>query len=81
METLADHTNELLIFETAQTNNCSEKYRKVLPDMGADPKGWLETFIRDLGFDEVTSLGQFRVVDAEDSTRELMVGKKFKGAG
>lgn len=76
METLSNRTKELLIFETAQTNNCSEKYRNVLPDMGANPKDWLETFLEKLGFDQVTSLGQFRVIDSEDSTREFMVGRK-----
>ena len=77
MKTLADRTNGMLIFETAQTDNCSEKYRKALPDMGTEPKKWLEEFILDLGFNEVVSLGQFGVIDTDDDTRELMMGKKY----
>ena len=45
--------------------------------MGTEPKKWLEEFILDLGFNEVVSLGQFGVIDTDDDTRELMMGKKY----
>ena len=76
MKQIADRTESVLVFETAQTNNCSEKYRKALPDMGPDPKAWLESFILGLGFKRAYSLGEFDVIDQNMPKRELMVGIK-----
>ena len=74
MRSVAEHTKDLLFFETAQTNNCSDKYRKVLPAMGKNPRVWLEGFLTDLGFSKVSSIGAFSVGGAGRATRELMVG-------
>ena len=73
---IAERTDHMLVFETAQTNNCSDKYRAVLPDMGSNPRSWLETFLSDLGFPRVVNLGAFEVGGAGGATRELVVGVK-----
>lgn len=76
MKKIADQTNGILVFETAQTDNCSEKYKKVLPDMGDNPKEWLASFMLDLGFKRAYSIGAFAIVDQDTLKRELMVGIK-----
>lgn len=76
MQEVADQTNDLLFFETAQTSDCSEKYQKVLPDMGSNARAWLDSYLTDLGFSEVFSLGAYAVGGAGGGSRELMVGLK-----
>ena len=80
MQVVAEQTKDLLFFETAQTNNCSNKYRKVLPAMGKNPRVWLEGFLTDLGFSKVSSIGAFSVGGGGRGKRELMVGVKQGGS-
>jgi hypothetical protein len=53
----------MLVFETAQTDFCSDKYMKMLPDMGPNPRAWLIDFLTDLGFNDVFSIGAFELDD------------------
>lgn len=50
-------TRRVLFFETGQSNETGVTWRKYLPDMGLDPKAWIEEYLRSVGASRVVDLG------------------------
>jgi len=60
---LLNNKCDFLFFESIQSDHTSEKYSKVMPDMGQDIKGWLTDFWLGLGASKVELLGEFSISD------------------
>jgi SAM-dependent methyltransferase len=58
LKAIRSRTGKALIFDMGQTNEVSTTWSKQLPDMGTDPKGWIESFLRSAGFDDVRCVGE-----------------------
>ena len=56
LDRLVERTGKVLFFETAQTDETSQRYMDVLPDMGEDPEAWLHQHFLDKGCDRVKTV-------------------------
>ncbi len=58
MRGLAGHAGKYMVFETGQPDEPTD-WASDLHFMGSDPQGWTQQYLSDLGFAEVTHLGEF----------------------
>ena len=58
MQVVADKCKSQLLFETGQSNEQSGRWPEILSFMGDDPRGWIDNYLRSLGFSDVRCLGE-----------------------
>lgn len=56
LEVVLDKIQQVLFFETAQPDETSARYAKVLADMGSEPERWLHQFFLDRGCQRVETI-------------------------
>lgn len=71
---------ERLVFETGQSDEIGSQWPEILSFMGSKPEVWIETFLREIGFSEVVSLGKFSTgLTSAKRTMFLASKEQYKG--
>lgn len=58
MRRLKPKIGKFMIFDMGQSNETENAWACLLPDMGDEPHSWIEDFLRSVGFQSVTRLGE-----------------------
>ncbi len=66
---------DALYFETGQPDEVGTKWAPKMAFMGSDPKAWIENFLREIGFSNVSVIGTFST-GLTNTPRYLFAAKK-----